>query len=109
ALSYLLRPPPTTSTHSLSLHDALPISLRTSHHLIQQVGSPARRVPSWLRPPMPRLYDRLRCSAVPPHTWPRPRPHVDHSGPPHRSEEHTSELQSPYDLVCRLLLEKKKK
>src|SRR5207248_9346549 len=24
----------------------------------------------------------------------------------HRSEEHTSELQSPYDLVCRLLLEK---
>src|SRR5207248_4085186 len=27
---------------------------------------------------------------------------------PVRSEEHTSELQSPYDLVCRLLLEKKK-
>src|SRR5207248_9514307 len=27
----------------------------------------------------------------------------------HRSEEHTSELQSPYDLVCRLLLEKKNK
>src|SRR5437867_10078290 len=26
---------------------------------------------------------------------------------PLRSEEHTSELQSPYDLVCRLLLEKK--
>src|SRR5437867_6868287 len=33
------------------------------------------------------------------------------SGAPlvNRSEEHTSELQSPYDLVCRLLLEKKKK
>src|SRR5437667_12682059 len=30
--------------------------------------------------------------------------------PPHRrSEEHTSELQSHHDLVCRLLLEKKKK
>src|SRR2546428_3316599 len=27
----------------------------------------------------------------------------------HRSEEHTSELQSRSDLVCRLLLEKKKK
>src|SRR5690348_17508830 len=27
----------------------------------------------------------------------------------HRSEEHTSELQSPVHLVCRLLLEKKKK
>src|SRR5699024_11694673 len=29
--------------------------------------------------------------------------------PHHRSEEHTSELQSRFDLVCRLLLEKKKK
>src|SRR5256885_7162013 len=29
--------------------------------------------------------------------------------PAHRSEEHTSELQSPCNLVCRLLLEKKKK
>src|SRR5256885_12050088 len=29
-------------------------------------------------------------------------------GPPVRSEEHTSELQSPCNLVCRLLLEKKK-
>src|SRR5207249_11983028 len=40
----------------------------------------------------------------------------DHFVPPHvelldhlRSEEHTSELQSRFDLVCRLLLEKKKK
>src|SRR5256885_5907583 len=31
------------------------------------------------------------------------------SGPQNRSEEHTSELQSPCNLVCRLLLEKKKK
>src|SRR5256885_13276808 len=31
------------------------------------------------------------------------------SGCPRRSEEHTSELQSPCNLVCRLLLEKKKK
>src|SRR5258708_20409377 len=30
-------------------------------------------------------------------------------GAMHRSEEHTSELQSPDHLVCRLLLEKKKK
>src|SRR6266516_5684145 len=29
--------------------------------------------------------------------------------PVERSEEHTSELQSPYDLVCRLLLETKKR
>src|SRR2546426_7661580 len=32
-----------------------------------------------------------------------------HSRRPARSEEHTSELQSPCNLVCRLLLEKKKK
>src|SRR6267378_7672336 len=32
-----------------------------------------------------------------------------HAGPSPRSEEHTSELQSRRDLVCRLLLEKKKK
>src|SRR2546426_6447829 len=34
---------------------------------------------------------------------------ADVSRHPHRSEEHTSELQSPCNLVCRLLLEKKKK
>src|SRR5207248_10175481 len=34
---------------------------------------------------------------------------VDKELPTPRSEEHTSELRSPYDLVCRLLLEKKKK
>src|SRR5437867_5768602 len=40
----------------------------------------------------------------------RPRLRHRHRHPSStRSEEHTSELQSPYDLVCRLLLEKKKK
>src|SRR5438067_10718674 len=34
---------------------------------------------------------------------------VDDPDAPARSEEHTSELQSRFDLVCRLLLEKKKK
>src|SRR2546426_3861336 len=34
---------------------------------------------------------------------------VDGDALDHRSEEHTSELQSPCNLVCRLLLEKKKK
>src|SRR3712207_6982687 len=34
---------------------------------------------------------------------------ADQRGPPRRSEEHTSELQSRQYLVCRLLLEKKKK
>src|SRR5256885_6793445 len=35
--------------------------------------------------------------------------HLDNLLGKHRSEEHTSELQSPCNLVCRLLLEKKKK
>src|SRR2546430_11066922 len=39
------------------------------------------------------------------------RPHATSAAAPHRlrSEEHTSELQSQSNLVCRLLLEKKKK
>src|SRR5699024_11294246 len=40
------------------------------------------------------------------------KPLLLHISPPHktdRSEEHTSELQSRFDIVCRLLLEKKKK
>src|ERR1039457_4594664 len=39
--------------------------------------------------------------------WPAPSALLP--GRPSRSEEHTSELQSPCNLVCRLLLEKKKK
>src|SRR2546429_4376343 len=49
-------------------------------------------------------------------SWPASRPPRSPSWPratpipaPHRSEEHTSELQSRLHLVCRLLLEKKKK
>src|SRR5258708_37737999 len=43
--------------------------------------------------------------------WPRPRAAPRHPAASSlsRSEEHTSELQSPDHLVCRLLLEKKKK
>src|SRR2546426_6519787 len=57
------------------------------------------------------------CERLPPH-----RQHLEykfhycvrislfrHGGKVARSEEHTSELQSPCNLVCRLLLEKKKK
>src|SRR5256885_13398322 len=52
------------------------------------------------------LHDALPISWTPPWRWnaacaPCPMPY--------RSEEHTSELQSPCNLVCRLLLEKKKK
>src|SRR6266487_5325846 len=49
-----------------------------------------------------------RCSSAP-RPCVLPRAARSPPGPPRRSEEHTSELQSPVHLVCRLLLEKKKK
>src|SRR2546430_8747965 len=72
----------TTEIYTLSLHDALPIS-------------PDRKVLL--------LYGLRRSSACgPPGSGGnRPDQHA-------RSEEHTSELQSQSNLVCRLLLEKKK-
>src|SRR5690349_23833885 len=71
----------TTEIYTLSLHDALPISQPSG-----AAQNPAARFPERAREvlrPLRRVYAR--------------------------SEEHTSELQSRRDLVCRLLLEKKKK
>src|SRR5205807_9188369 len=71
-------------------------------------GSPLRppnlmRVCRWaLRPcPILRLYEAAHCPQPLPLSWRRRCRLL-------RSEEHTSELQSPCNLVCRLLLEKKK-
>src|SRR5437879_7387739 len=62
--------------------------------------------------PVVRLVNRLTEEAVRKrasdiHIEPQER-HIRHAAQPLRSEEHTSELQSPMYLVCRLLLEKKK-
>src|SRR6476469_10048392 len=55
------------------------------------------------------LHDALPISRVPRHRAAGPGRAWPGSAPPGgRSEEHTSELQSPMYLVCRLLLEKKK-
>src|SRR5438034_2588116 len=71
----------TTEIYTLSLHDALPILNGAALELILRALSTRPATPeSWIR--------FASCS---------------------RSEEHTSELQSHSDLVCRLLLEKKKK
>src|SRR6266850_7346273 len=61
------------------------------------------------RPPRSTLfpYTTLFRSRRSPTSDARPWRRVRH--PASRSEEHTSELQSPCNLVCRLLLEKKKK
>src|SRR5260370_2387982 len=86
----------TTEIYTLSLHDALPIS--------GGGGAAASRDAGVDRPAVFRdagADDRSR----PPIRRPR-----RHHGPiDTRSEEHTSELQSHLNLVCRLLLEKKKK
>src|SRR2546425_4327073 len=75
-------------------------------HLLARASAPHRRRPS------------RRRGEPPPLALPRPprraRRRQDHAGAdrvvlPARSEEHTSELQSLAYLVCRLLLEKKKK
>src|SRR5256885_12318674 len=68
---------------------ALPISL--------PVSSVTARPPSW-PPGRAATLQARRC-------WP---PAAASTPTPKRSEEHTSELQSPCNLVCRLLLEKKK-
>src|SRR3989441_7015489 len=80
----------TTEIYTLSLHDALPICRRPAHD--------RRRRPEVRRAARP-LQQRGRAVE-----GPRPLGAGDR-----RSEEHTSELQSLAYLVCRLLLEKKKK
>src|SRR5690242_21391017 len=85
---------PPTQIYTLSLHDALPIS-RAS---ISSGASPPPRATAH-PPPVaavwrwtPRKIRRPACSGR----------------PQSRSEEHTSELQSHVNIVCRLLIEKKK-
>src|SRR5688500_20371727 len=84
-----------TDIYTLSLHDALPISpapLACAAARCRVSPARARSARRLLR----HQLQGLRSA---------------HPGTPRapRSEEHTSELQSPCNLVCRLLLEKKKK
>src|SRR6266496_6560306 len=55
------------------------------------------------------LHDALPISRLGPRSQPDTDPARERPRTGERSEEHTSELQSRRDLVCRLLLEKKKK
>src|SRR5688500_19780391 len=87
---------------TLSLHDALPIFGEWSFHHVREwwrcgsLGSRSERSCG-------------RSSAESFALWGSSRTvRYDGNGSP-RSEEHTSELQSPCNLVCRLLLEKKNK
>src|SRR5438876_7631986 len=82
----------TSEIYTLSLHDALPISWR-------DVFVPVGFLLVLALPPLSQLLiapDLQKARFL----------YLPSVG---RSEEHTSELQSPVHLVCRLLLEKKKK
>src|SRR5690348_18488155 len=91
----------TTEIYTLSLHDALPIfeHRRQRDRLVEaRVDVTEDDVVAVCHRLRDQGFDRLgeeRVAEVP-----------DHRAD--RSEEHTSELQSPVHLVCRLLLEKKK-
>src|SRR5207249_10644532 len=91
---FLFNDTPPTAIYTLSLHDALPIF----------VHQPCRR-----RASRTHRRDGTGLHGVVAHPHPRTRHLAAPSVGRHRSEEHTSELQSRFDLVCRLLLEKKKK
>src|SRR5258708_33301047 len=81
----------TTEIYTLSLHDALPIS---GMHP-DRSGSVSRARGRTVRQPRQLLLEISRQARLP-------------GNFKKSSEEHTSELQSPDHLVCRLLLEKKK-
>src|SRR2546428_5730636 len=78
----------TTEIYTLSLHDALPISIQSLGQLV--VGTQLSAPDVGGSQAMQQTYFTV------------------HGEIGLRSEEHTSELQSRSDLVCRLLLEKKK-
>src|SRR5437660_5367334 len=94
-ICFFFNEPATTEIYTLSLHDALPIySPRTRENGI------ARRVAGTAYDDSSTARARSRSDLQAPRSAPAVRM---------RSEEHTSELQSRGHLVCRLLLEKKKK
>src|SRR5256885_12125275 len=93
----------TTEIYTLSLHDALPIwqpadTLRSSFRRINTRFFRRSAKPLFL-PKTGRVAQSKRA---------RPSSLICSPARILRSEEHTSELQSPCNLVCRLLLEKKK-
>src|SRR5437762_10717863 len=98
AFIFFFNDTPSPDIYTLSLHDALPIwagGART-HAALPRAADRARRSEE----PAAGRGDRGAAAA-----GAGERVHR-HAAP--RSEEHTSELQSPMYLVCRLLLEKKK-
>src|SRR5690606_42085725 len=103
---FFFHDPSPTELYTLSLHDALPIF--GSQRAVALPGRRRQRAASGLSC---RLDDRrLDDQRAFGHQEREPLPIRGVEAAAHRrSEEHTSELQSRENLVCRLLLEKKKK
>src|SRR5690606_41470154 len=100
SLSFFVTAPAPTEIYTLSLHDALPICLAEGRrHLVLHHPHPAAGADDPLA--FLHLADPAELEADGGVELQRVA-----TG---RSEEHTSELQSRENLVCRLLLEKKKK
>src|SRR5206468_8589616 len=95
--------PPPTDTYPLSLHDALPICGVARVERRRNPGGGRRGHAG-----QPGNHPGFAC-AQPGLRNPTHLAYRSPSRPSGRSEEHTSELQSRSDLVCRLLLEKKNK
>src|SRR5688572_31608738 len=91
----------TTEIYTLSLHDALPISRRSRAGDSSRRSRPRREAESW-------VFRCCRTRSTASSTPMDCRIPAISSRSARRSEEHTSELQSQSNLVCRLLLEKKK-
>src|SRR5690606_41852610 len=99
---------PHPSTPTLSLHDALPISSNPCQVLKIKSGTPLSVNVGTSGSCSKRSFDAIANARSFPccrNCMTLPVEGIDIS----RSEEHTSELQSRENLVCRLLLEKKKK
>src|SRR5688572_31414557 len=99
---FLFRGAAPTMLYPLSLHDALPISPERAAPLLLQLIWPIELVAAPLAWATLWLGERVGSVVTKKHTDPPP-------AVTERSEEHTSELQSQSNLVCRLLLEKKNK
>src|SRR5699024_11848629 len=83
---------------TLSLHDALPIC-NFGMRCAQVIATKRDFAPGEYRDNMVNCYEGLLSQGI--------IPIANEDDVTSRSEEHTSELQSRFDLVCRLLLEKK--
>src|SRR2546426_7376691 len=84
----------TTEIYTLSLHDALPISISFPGKVFSQTQN------AFSANAFVRIGSDNTVTVI--------VKHLEMGQGTYRSEEHTSELQSPCNLVCRLLLEKKK-